>query len=152
MCSGLENYAHFKSADRQNKWFSSHNMRKINELRTSHFVTSYKTDEILTSPPNNPLYCRSAELLCAQDSRTTHIWNPRIDRIRGFRHAVCLKLTEYAHRILPPPTKLTEYAHRLPIIAYIVDPRKCDVLRTRELRTFEIPRSTEYDVFVTQRA
>ena len=58
MCSGLENYAQLKSADRQNKWFSSRSMRKINEICTSHFATSHNTNEIRTSPPNKPLHCR----------------------------------------------------------------------------------------------
>ena len=65
MCSGLENYAYLKSADRQNKRFSSRNMRKTNEIYTSHFTTSYKTAEILTSPANNHLYCRC----CALEAR-----------------------------------------------------------------------------------
>ena len=86
MCSGLENYAHLQSADRQNKWFSSRNMCKINEIRTSHFATAYETNGIRTSHPKKHLFRRSAEMRCAQDSRTTHICNPRIDRISGFQH------------------------------------------------------------------
>ena len=36
------------------------------------------------SPLNNPLYCRSAESRCAQNSSQEHIQNPRIDNIRCF--------------------------------------------------------------------
>ena len=39
------------------------------------------------SAANNHLYCRSAEMRCAQDSRTTHICNPRNDELIGFRNA-----------------------------------------------------------------
>ena len=109
--------------------------------KLSKIVRNYR--QTAFPPPQNTLYRRSAEMRCAQDSRTTHICNPRIDRIRGFRNAICVKPTKYAHCILRPPTKPTKYARRLPIITYIVDPPKCDVLRTRELRTFEIRGSTE---------
>ena len=75
---------------------------RTREPRTSHFATSYKTNEIRISHPNNHLYCRSAEMRCAQDSRTTHICNPRIDELTGFRNATCVKPTKYTHLILRP--------------------------------------------------
>ena len=83
--------------------------------------------------------------------------DPRLDNIRGLQNPIPLKQTKYAHRILsipinetkyahrnlPIPLKPTKYAHRMLEILYIVDPRKCDVLRTRAKSTCEIRGSTK---------